>query len=129
MCSQTLLLTGRWQVRFEVYKYVALFSGMLIGLAMFTSISTNLNKMKLLTVAFSLLLLGQVNASPLVLDKRTSCQVGGIDKLGAADAACSASCAIQHGDKHGGHCDKNKYVIYKIRALAYLMASRVCICN
>ncbi|KNG86664.1 hypothetical protein ANOM_005682 [Aspergillus nomiae NRRL 13137] len=47
--------------------------------------------MKLLTVAFSLLLLGQVNASPLVLDKRTSCQVGGIDKIGAADAACSAS--------------------------------------
>ncbi|KAK6831819.1 hypothetical protein RU639_002488 [Aspergillus parasiticus] len=29
------------------------------------------------------------------------------------DAACSASCAIQHGNKHGGHCDKNK----------------VCVCN
>ncbi|QRD94829.1 hypothetical protein F9C07_11465 [Aspergillus flavus] len=63
--------------------------------------------MKLLTVAFSLLLLGQVHASPLVLDKRSSCQLGDVWDLNAADAACSASCAIQHGDKHGGHCDKN----------------------
>ncbi|KAB8204032.1 hypothetical protein BDV35DRAFT_395912 [Aspergillus flavus] len=69
--------------------------------------------MKLLTVAFSLLLLGQVHASPLVLDKRSSCQLGDVWDLNAADAACSASCAIQHGNKHGGHCDKNK----------------VCVCN
>ncbi|KAE8358267.1 hypothetical protein BDV27DRAFT_163744 [Aspergillus caelatus] len=69
--------------------------------------------MKLLTVAFSLLLLGHVHATPLVLDKRTSCQVGGIDKIGAADAACSASCLAQHGNIHGGHCNKDK----------------VCVCN
>lgn len=66
-------------------------SGRLTRLATFVSISTNVNKMKLLTVAFSLLLLGQVHASPLVLDKRSSCQLGDVWDLNAADAACSAS--------------------------------------
>ena len=28
---------------------------------------------------------------PTIFDKRTTCKIGGIDKLGAADAACSVS--------------------------------------
>ncbi|PFH59699.1 hypothetical protein XA68_12022 [Ophiocordyceps unilateralis] len=76
----------------------------------------------------SLALILSPGAARWVFDKRTSCQVCQVGKLGAADVCCSASvpsspflslsfladelrpqCAGQHKDIHGGHCDKNKY--------------------
>ncbi|KAF4511685.1 hypothetical protein G6O67_003458 [Ophiocordyceps sinensis] len=59
------------------------------------------------------LLAGIGLATPVVLHKRSSCQLGSIGPANAGNAACSASCLIQHGDIHGGHCDANA----------------VCVCN
>ncbi|KAK6532185.1 hypothetical protein TWF694_003345 [Orbilia ellipsospora] len=44
---------------------------------------------------------------PTILRARQSCATGSIGPVGAGNAACSASCLIQHGDIHGGHCDAN----------------------
>ncbi|KAI5456053.1 hypothetical protein BGZ63DRAFT_429403 [Mariannaea sp. PMI_226] len=52
-------------------------------------------------------------ATPMVIDKRSSCQLGDIWIFHAADAACSASCLAQHLNFHGGHCN----------------ADKVCVCN
>ncbi|KAF4594566.1 hypothetical protein GQ602_000179 [Ophiocordyceps camponoti-floridani] len=52
-------------------------------------------------------------AARWILDKRSSCQACAVGNFNAADACCSLSCAAQHKNKHGGHCNENK----------------VCVCN
>ncbi|EEY18448.1 hypothetical protein D7B24_007350 [Verticillium nonalfalfae] len=44
---------------------------------------------------------------------KTTCQLGSIGPANAGNAACSASCFVQHGNIHGGHCNENA----------------VCVCN
>ncbi|RCI15581.1 hypothetical protein L249_3606 [Ophiocordyceps polyrhachis-furcata BCC 54312] len=43
-----------------------------------------------------------------VFDKRSSCQLCAVGPLNGGDACCSASCAAQHKDIHGGHCNDKK---------------------
>ncbi|CDH56065.1 predicted protein [Lichtheimia corymbifera JMRC:FSU:9682] len=65
---------------------------------------------KIIALLFVLSMIVAASASP-ALDKRSSCQLGGLWD-GGADALCSAHC-IKQGNKHGGHCNKKK----------------VCVCN
>ncbi|KAF7552674.1 hypothetical protein G7Z17_g4175 [Cylindrodendrum hubeiense] len=60
--------------------------------------------MKFFSIISMALFAGLSLASP-IFDKRSSCQLGSIGPANAGNAACSASCLIQHGNFHGGHCD------------------------
>ncbi|KAI7873783.1 hypothetical protein K492DRAFT_200460 [Lichtheimia hyalospora FSU 10163] len=76
---------------------------------------------KTVALIFAISMILGASATP-VINKRSSCQLGGlIPSGGGGNAVCSAHC-FEEGNIHGGHCNEDDVMLKKTLALVFALS-------